>query len=68
MYAMVTRMISDLNPHVLRYIEMVETGEIAACKEQKLLVKYILRCFETEEIYTDGKQLLKYISLSKYFP
>lgn len=68
MYAMVTRMISDLNPHVLRYIEMVETGEIAACKEQKLLVKYIRRCFETEEIYTDGKQLLKYLSLSKYFP
>jgi phage terminase large subunit-like protein len=46
---------------------MVETGAITACKDQILLVAYIRRCFETEEIYTDDGLLEKYLGLSKYF-
>lgn len=60
--------ISKINPHILRYIEMVETGEIEACEEQHLLVAYVRKCFETEDIYTNDEQLEKYISLVKYFP
>lgn len=46
---------------------MVENGEIEACKEQKQLVAYVRKCFETEEIYTDDAQLEHYLGLSKYF-
>ena len=56
-----------INPHILRYIEMVEQEEIRACEEQHLLVAYIRRCFETEAIYTDDKQLENYLGLAKYF-
>jgi phage terminase large subunit-like protein len=49
-------------------MEMVENGEIAACEEQHLLMVHIRKCFATEDIYTDDKQLEKYLGLSKYFP
>jgi phage terminase large subunit-like protein len=64
--AAVTRM--SFNPHVERYLKMVENGEIEACKDQHLLVAYVRKCFETEDIYTDEEQLNKYLGLSKYFP
>jgi len=59
---------SKLNPHILRYMEMVESGEIQACKEQHDLMVHVRRCFETEDIYVNDIQLEKYIGLSKYFP
>lgn len=57
-----------INPHILRYIEMVEGGEIRACEEQHLLVEHVRRCFETEDIRTDDEQLEHYLSLARYFP
>ncbi len=59
---------SKLNPHISRYLEMIENGEHAFCKEQKLLAVLIRRILETEEVYTDDAQLEKYLGLSKYFP
>lgn len=59
---------SKINPYILRWIEMVETGEIVSCEDQKLLVAYVRRCFEEDDIYTDGQQLEKYLGLGKYFP
>lgn len=61
-------MSSNINPYILRYIEMVESGEIETCADQKFLVAYVRKCFSTEAIYTDEEQLEKYIGLSKYFP
>ena len=61
-------MSSNINPYILRYIEMVEDGAIRACEEQHLLVEYVRKCFETEDIYTDDEQLNNYLGLSKYFP
>lgn len=58
----------QIDRHILRYIEMVETGEVRACKDQHLLVAYIRRCFETEDIFTDTDQLEHYLGLVKYFP
>ena len=61
-------MTCNINPHILRYCEMVENGEVESCKEQKLLVAYVKKCFEREDIYTDNEQLEKYLGLTKYFP
>jgi phage terminase large subunit-like protein len=58
----------QINPHILRYIEMVERGEIRACNDQKELVQHVRHCFDTENIYTDDEQLEKYIGLAKYLP
>ncbi len=61
-------MTSNINKHILRYIDMVETGEIIACEDQHLLVSYVRSCFQNEKIYTDDEQLEKYLGLGKYFP
>lgn len=61
-------MSSKINPHVLRYMEMVENGEINACSRQHKLVAHVRRCFKTEDIYTDGELLDKCLGLVKYFP
>lgn len=57
-----------INPHILQYMDMVETGEIRACEEQHLLVAYVRRCFEGENIRVDDEQLEHYLSLARYFP
>ena len=65
---MVKELTCDINRHIAEYIEMVESGKIESCLEQKLLVAHVRHCFETEDIYTDENQLEHYISLSGYFP
>jgi phage terminase large subunit-like protein len=59
---------SKINPHIQRWIDMVETGEYNACNDQHLLVTLVRLCFDTEDIYTDDEQLEKYLGLVKYFP
>lgn len=61
-------MSSNINPHILRWIEMVENGEVESCEDQHLLVAYVRKCFEIEDIYTDDEQVEKYLGLDKYFP
>lgn len=51
-----------------KYAEMVECGEIIACKEQHQLIRHVKQCFENEDIYTDWEQLGHYLSLAGYFP
>lgn len=58
----------ELNPRILAYLEQVERGAIRSCEEQKLLCAHVRRCFEAEELYTDGERLEKYLGLAKYFP
>lgn len=50
------------------YVELVESGRVEACEEQKLLVSFVRRVFETEDVYVDVEQLEKYMSYQKYFP
>lgn len=57
----------DINPHILRYMEMVESGELRACKDQIALCKHVRNAFIEEDIYTDDDQLEHYLGLSKYF-
>jgi phage terminase large subunit-like protein len=61
-------MSSKLNPHILQYIEQVESGALRACKEQHQLVAYVRKCFAAEDIYVNEEQLEKYLSQVKYFP
>ena len=59
---------AEINPHILEYIELVESGAVRTNREQKALVQMIRRSFETEDVYTDGEKLEKYLGLEKYFP
>lgn len=53
---------------IQEYIDLVETGAIRTCTEQKQLVEFIKRVFATEKINIDCIKLEKYMSYQKYFP
>lgn len=57
-----------LPPEVSDYLDLVELGPWRVCDEQKSMVRMVRRCFETEDIYVDEKQLANYLRLEKYFP
>ena len=58
----------ELPNEVKEYIDLVKQGHRRVCREQKALISYVQRVFETEDIYVDKKQLERYMSLAKYFP
>ena len=58
----------QLHPAVQEYIDLVESGAVPVCREQKQLVAQVKRAFETEAIYLDADQLGRYLSNQKYFP
>ena len=53
---------------ILNYIEIVEQEKYRTCNEQKLLVAFIRRIFETEKLFYNEIQIEKYLSYQKYFP
>ena len=53
---------------IQEYIDIVESGEVNACKEQKQLVEYIQNVFKTEELKVDYEKIEKYLSYQQYFP
>lgn len=62
-----------MNPYnfpseVQEYIDIVKNQTYRCCEEQTLLVEYVEKCFATEEIYIDQKQLEEYMNLQKYIP
>lgn len=59
---------NPINPHILRYIEMVEQGKIEACAEQHDLVAMVRYCFKHEDIRVNDAQLEDYLRLVNYFP
>lgn len=54
--------------HIDEYIELVKSGEVEACIEQHLLVAFVEKRFEEEELTVDHEQLETYLSYQKYFP
>ena len=44
------------------YLRIVEDGYV----RNRSCWRYVRRCFETEDIYTDKEQLQKYLSLARY--
>lgn len=54
--------------HIDAYIDIVESGKVKTCKEQKQLVKHVKRVFAKEKVYVDVDRVEKYMSYQKYFP
>lgn len=50
------------------YIDIVESGKVNTCKQQKQLVQLVKRVFETEELVVDHVRIEKYMSYQEYFP
>ncbi len=59
---------TPISPHLQRYIDIVENEEIPTCEYQKLLIQYVRRVFETEELTVDEIRAEKYLSYQRYFP
>lgn len=59
--------ISDI-PEIQSYIDLVESGKVRTCKDQKALIKHIKWCFAHEKIHVDVEQLINYMGLQKYTP
>ena len=57
-----------LVPEIQNYIDLVRSGAIEVCKEQLLLVDYVEKCFEEENLFVDEESLHTYLSYQKYFP
>ena len=57
-----------LNPHLQEYIDLVESGAVNTCKEQRQLVALVKKAFATEKLFVDGAKIEKYLSYQKYFP
>ena len=59
----------DFPSEVQEWIDIVEKETYRTCEEQKLLIKHIRKCFETEDIYIDRDQLGHYMNLAeRYVP
>ncbi len=56
-------------PEIQTWIDIVENDIYRCCKDQKMLVKHIKKCFETEKIHVNVEQLEKYMHLAdEYVP
>lgn len=65
---MVRTMSCKISPHIQRYIDLIENEEVKSCNEQKLLIQYVKKVFETENLIVNEIQIEKYLSYQKYFP
>lgn len=59
---------TPISPYLQPYIDLIESGERVSCNEQKLLIKYIKKVFQEEELVVNEIQAEKYLSYQKYFP
>lgn len=58
----------NIPPEVQAYIDIVESGELNTCNEQKQLCQLVKNVFATEKLLIDYQQIEKYMSYQKYFP
>lgn len=59
---------TPISQYLQPYIDLIESGERVSCNEQKLLIQYIKKVFQEEELKVDEVQAEKYLSYQKYFP
>ena len=59
---------TPIDANIQKYIDLIESGEIKSCEEQKQLIQLVKRAFETEDLKVNGVQVEKYLSYQKYFP
>jgi phage terminase large subunit-like protein len=60
--------VTQIPKEIQAYIDIVETGKVNTCDEQKQLVALVKRVFATEKLRIDAQQVEKYLSYQKYFP
>lgn len=65
---MATKNSKKLHPAIQGWVDLVQGNEHRTCEDQKLLVKHILQCFQTEDIFVNEEQLDHYLGQAKYFP
>ena len=53
---------------VQEYIDLIESGEIRACNEQRRLVKMVKHVLETEDLTIDYERIETYMRYQEYFP
>ena len=58
----------NIPAEIQEYIDIVESGELNTCNEQKQLIKLVKKVFATEKLLIDYQQIEKYMSYQKYFP
>lgn len=56
-----------INSNIQEYIEIVKKGDFLVCEAQILLIKYVEKCFEEENLYVDDRQLEDYLSFQDFF-
>jgi phage terminase large subunit-like protein len=61
-------MTMSFNHYIQDYIDLVESGEIRTCEEQKKLVAHVKQVLQTEDVRIDEVKLEKYMSYQQYFP
>lgn len=65
---MVKMMNYKLPQALTEYIDLVESGNYIACKEQKQLIEMVKTTFQIEELFYNEEQINKYFEYQKYFP
>lgn len=58
---------SKLPEEIRAWISIVEKDIYACCRDQKLLVSYVKKCFENESIYVNEEQLARYMHLAEAY-
>ncbi len=53
--------------YIQDYIDQVRNGSYRVCREQILLVDFVERVFETESVYVDEDQAVRYFKLERFF-
>lgn len=54
--------------HIQEYIDLIESGKIRSCKEQRQLIQLVKNAFASEDLRYSEIQIEKYLSYQKYFP
>ena len=57
-----------MNKYIQEYIDLVESGTLRTCKEQKQLVAHVKKVLQEEELKIDDIRIEKYMSYQRYFP
>ena len=57
-----------MTPYIQTYIELVRSGSIEVCQEQRQLADLVEHTFATEKLYVDEDQLERYMGLLRHFP
>lgn len=57
-----------MTPYIADYIELVRSGAVPVCVEQKKLVELVAAEFAAGKIFVDEEQLGRYLDNQKYFP